>query len=350
MPEKRVDSWTIWEQCERMQGADALSRLASEHREFFADSMLVSSRWSRLPFYAAHRLMELRFVRDHGAERAFVLHGPKRTWWLNGDSGPMHEVNDAESLALTESTVGDYVRFFLCFLRADEGAFVLIESADEIQLQPDAGELGEDQERVLDLEAARSHAVPLLMRGTDATGRWLIGVTLAYGSALFAASLVVEADGITEMLDDDPIMVLDGLEVPEAPSLTPGELTSSAEPEERASEPAAGMVPVAPSSYSGLPPDEAELFVGRTTEQDMFRQVLGLAAASGSDGPGAGQVVLVEGPAASGSQRCCVACARSPASRGVTGRWSLRSSTARRSATSTRRTMRGQMARRSGRC
>jgi hypothetical protein len=42
-------------------------------------------------------------------------------------------VNDVEArLALTEATVADYVRFFLHFLRAQEGAFVLSESSEEI--------------------------------------------------------------------------------------------------------------------------------------------------------------------------------------------------------------------------
>jgi Flp pilus assembly protein TadD len=295
MPEKRVDPWTLWEQCEGRQGAEALSRLAGELPEFFADSMLVSSRWSRLSFYATHRLMELQFVRDRGVERAFVLHGPRRTWWLNGESNPMHEVNEAESLALTQSTVSDYIRFFFYFLRSDAGAFVLIESAGEVGPQADADGQNDHQDEMLALEAARNRARPLLMRGFDATGRWLVDATVAYDGSLFGTSLAVDSGGNVEMTDDEPIVELDRLAVPEAPSLKSGEITGSPELAEMTGESPADMVLAVPrGQHAGLPADTAEVFVGRATEQDKFRYVLSLAggAAGGAD---TGHVVLVHG-------------------------------------------------------
>ena len=96
------------------------SGLPANLPKIFADSKLISSRQARLSFYQSHRLMELEFVRDRGTERAFVLDGSRGTVWLNGESGPIHDTNDAESLALTKATAADYVRFFFYFLRADE--------------------------------------------------------------------------------------------------------------------------------------------------------------------------------------------------------------------------------------
>ncbi len=303
MVEKRVYPWVLWEQCERRQGAQALSRLAGQLPEFFSDSRLVSSRWSRLPFYATHRLMELRFVRDRGVERAFVLHGPERTMWLNGKSDPMHDVNDAESVALTRSTAGDYIRFFLYFLRADEGAFVLIESADEVSPRAEAGG-DEDQDDVITFEDARDRACPLPMRDVDETGRWLFDATVAYGEALFSASLAVDAGGIVEMLDDEPIGLLDAIVVPQAPLLelpeatdSPGaeEVTRATEPPVMASGPPGRMAPrTAFGQNAGLPSGTGELFVGRATEQDEFRRVLELAGGAAGD-PDEAHVVLVHG-------------------------------------------------------
>src|ERR1700753_2757202 len=103
MGEKRSQSWARWERCERKQGAEALARLAGQLPEFFADSTLLGCTWAQLPFYSDPRLMELRFARDHGTERAYLLHSPKRTLWLNGESAPMHEANEAESLSLSRS-------------------------------------------------------------------------------------------------------------------------------------------------------------------------------------------------------------------------------------------------------
>jgi hypothetical protein len=156
--EKSTEPWASWEPCEDEQGAEALNRLARNLPRYFADSKLISSRQSRLAFYESHRLMELEFLRDHGAERAFVLDGPQGTVWLNGESEPIHDTNGAESLALTEATAADYVRFFFYFLRADEGAFVLIESDEEVGPADDVGDRSDDEGKALTLEEARSKA------------------------------------------------------------------------------------------------------------------------------------------------------------------------------------------------
>lgn len=50
---------------------------------FLPDARHQSLVW--LSFDPGHRLMR-QFVCDHGVERAFVLHGPERTLWLNGAS------------------------------------------------------------------------------------------------------------------------------------------------------------------------------------------------------------------------------------------------------------------------
>ena len=127
LSEKSTKPWVSWEPCDDTQGEAALARLARNKPGVFADSKLISRRQSRLSFYQSYRLLELEFVRDHGAERAFVLDGFQGTVWLDGESEPIHDTNRAESLALTKATATDYVRFFFYFLRADEGAFVLIE-------------------------------------------------------------------------------------------------------------------------------------------------------------------------------------------------------------------------------
>jgi ATP-dependent Zn protease len=221
-PEKSTDPWVVWEPCEEEHGAAALARLARELPAYFAGSTLLSSRSSPLPFYKAHLLMELQFVRDHGTERAFALDGPRGTAWLNGSSEPMHATNEAESLALTDATVANYTRFFFYFLRADEGAFVLIESNDEIGSAEDAGHTTQeegDEDEVLTLETARRKAHRLEVSGLDATGRWLVDATVAYDGVLYSMTAAVEPDGNIEMTDDDPIGKLHGLVVPAAPSL-----------------------------------------------------------------------------------------------------------------------------------
>ena len=287
VPEKPADPWMAWEQCEGTRAAEALSRLAVQLPEFFANATLLGCRWSRLSFYAAHRLMELQVARDQGVERAFALHGPERTLWLNGDSNPIHEVNEAESLALTRSTVRDYLRFFLYFIRADSGAFVLIESADEIGPPADAGDRSENQDEALTLKAARDRARPLSMQDADESGQWIFAATMAYDGALFDASLAVDAGGNVEMLNDEPVGLLGALAIPEAPVLELEEIIIE-RPDDMVLAPAFGQ-------HAGAGAVMPESFVGRTTEQDAFHRVLDLAEAAAGD-PDEGRVVLIHGP------------------------------------------------------
>ena len=230
MPEKRTEPWAVFQECAHDDegGEAALEALASGMPAVFANSTLVGCRRASLPFYRAHELLELEIDRGSGGtDRVFVLDGADQVFWLNGESTPMHDVNDNESLELTETTVVDYVRYFMYFLRADAGAFVLIESADEVASADDA--TADDEA----LQGARSHARPLVVHGTDGSGRWLVDSTVAHGGTLFSAPLAVDPDGEVEMLDDEPIGLLDGLVVPSAPSLALEEL-KTAPPSDRA--------------------------------------------------------------------------------------------------------------------
>ena len=222
-PQEHAAPWAFWEPCEDRRGAAALDRLALAEPRYFARSALVSSRWSRLSFYEAHRLMELTFIRDHHTERAFALDGPQGTGWLNGNSAPIHDTNEAESLSLThavdEATVVEYIRFFMYFVTGDAGPFLPIESSDQITSRDDGGRRAADDPADLTLEAARAKARPLLMRGVDAEHRWLAATTIAYDGMLYSAWLAVPPDGVVEMIDDDPIGTLGGLTIKAPPAL-----------------------------------------------------------------------------------------------------------------------------------
>lgn len=221
-----AEQWASWGPCDADRGRAALELLAESSAWWlFTGATLISCRWSRLAFYHAHRLMELTLLVGHHIQRAFVLVGPAGTLHLDGSGVPMHNVNGAEGLKLTQSrvddaTVLDYIRFFVYFLRADEGAFVLIESGDEFEANDPVPEDPADPPR-LTLEAARPSARPPLMRSHDDEGRWLADATIAYDGRLSSASLAVDEEGDVTMIDDDTIGILDGLSV-RWPSLTWG--------------------------------------------------------------------------------------------------------------------------------
>ena len=124
------------ESCDVGYSEAVLSQLAEQAPALFSGTAPRPSNTSSLSFYAEHQLVELAFLRDDLVERAYVLLGSDGVHWLDGDSTPIHTVNTNESLELSDETVADYLRYFLYFLRSDGSAFILIESADEIEKVP----------------------------------------------------------------------------------------------------------------------------------------------------------------------------------------------------------------------
>jgi ATP-dependent Zn protease len=219
MAEKDMEQWVRWEPCEGADSAVALSRLTSTKPEYFANSTLVDAQSSRLSFYADHRLLKLAFTRDDASERAFVLMGDGESLWLDGSSGPIHEVNESESLRLSDETVLDYIRFFFYFVRGD-GGFVLIESPSDLDLPSVAAEAGADTEPdTLTLQQARGSVRALELQSGESPGEWLADATVAYQGALFVCSVAVRSDGTIEMVDDEPVGLLGEIEAPELASL-----------------------------------------------------------------------------------------------------------------------------------
>jgi tetratricopeptide (TPR) repeat protein len=195
---------------------------------------LVDTRWSRLSFYEAHRLMELTFVRDHQGEKAYVLDGPEGTLWLNGLSNSIHDANEAESLALTQATVDeatviDYLKFFCLFVTGDEGSFIVVESDDQFVVGKDDTDPDGDTPWIT-VEVASSKARQPQMCGVDTEGRWLADATIFYDGVLYGASFAVPPNGEVEMIDDDPIGFLRGLTV--ATPLLQWDALATADPEE----------------------------------------------------------------------------------------------------------------------
>ena len=112
MVEKSTSPWAQWELCPPDVANAALKRVTDEVPMFFADTTLESARWTSLSFYEVYRLIEVTISHKGTTEHAFFLDGKGKTWWLAGITGPVHYVNDAENLELTEDQAADYLRFF----------------------------------------------------------------------------------------------------------------------------------------------------------------------------------------------------------------------------------------------
>lgn len=250
--QKSLEPWALWDPdgdaathppaAAGSRERRALARMAESAPRYFRDAEFLSARRARLPFYRQHALVHLTFTRAGRPDRVYLLDGPDATHWLDGSSAPIHETNAAEQLALTDETVLDYTRFFLFFLRGDEGAFTLVEAPTEVRARgkDDAwfdqfrSELNFPVAKLwMRLQRAREQVKPLALGKKDEEGRWLLEAVLAYGRDLYRATLAVAPDGQITMLDDQPIDTLDELEAPAFAALG---LEPAPEPvEERAS-------------------------------------------------------------------------------------------------------------------
>jgi AAA+ superfamily predicted ATPase len=175
----------------------------------FEGAAAVLALGAALPFYPRHGLVDLRFAGPHGAGRAFLLRSAEGLVWLDGSAAPIHEVNEREALDLADARLLDYVRFFLFFVRGDEGPFVLVETP--AALPPDAAAAFQ----------------PFETKGVGEDGRPLVAATIAYGRALFRATFALARSGEIEMIEDEPLAEAAG-PLPELPALAPSPIASGA--------------------------------------------------------------------------------------------------------------------------
>jgi hypothetical protein len=216
-----LDSWVDWRPCDDVATIATLCELVAA----ISDG-LVSARIAELPFYDRRRLVELRFEGPDGTSWAYGLDDDDVVSVLDGSSEPIHDANESEELWLTDGTVLDYVRFFLFFLRADEGPFVLLESPSELDLDPDANpdEGRPEVERGQLLIGLRGSVAPPVMvpQSSDSAqpGAFEVACTVAYGDLVFGSVLEVTRDGQIDMKDDNPIGDLNGISVAWYPHLS----------------------------------------------------------------------------------------------------------------------------------
>jgi ATP-dependent Zn protease len=215
MAEKQVEGWSRWEPCDSATGEQVLARLARNEPRLFATSSYVAAQRAALSFYSEHELIEVDLAHDVGVARVFVLHGPRDTYRLDGESAPIYAVNDVEDFNLNDGTVADYLRFFLYFLRTELGAFVLVESPNDVVDVPSV-EVAPTE--ALDVDAVKGLAQPLAARDRDGD-RWCFDGTVVYDGAAFHASFAVNSDGLVEMIDDEAVGVLGAVGVLEPPRL-----------------------------------------------------------------------------------------------------------------------------------
>ena len=155
--------------------------------------------WAQLPFYKNIALVHVNdssWGKDIGPFWFLAKQG--QMFHLDGTSAPIHDANEAGPIALDESSILDYLRFFCFFVHGDEGPFYIVEDLEKSQL--DTAKMDEATNSVVG-----DSIVEAAFEGKDPKGQYIAAAIVLYGDALFSARFAMTDDGMIEMTDDDPI-------------------------------------------------------------------------------------------------------------------------------------------------
>lgn len=177
---------------------------------------LAATEWEAavlpLSFYPGLQLLHLiGKVQSGELHEGMCLVGPDASdfTWLDGTSGPIHELNERRLDCFSPSEVRDYVRFFCQFVHGDEGPFRIIEprkKGDELlpKLSRYAGRVEDDQRMLLSYEIG-DRAEPLTIERFTPGGQAHVRGLVFYGENIFRALFSVDPEGLIEMVDDEPL-------------------------------------------------------------------------------------------------------------------------------------------------
>lgn len=160
-----------------------------------AESTKVS--WRPLPFYdqvVLIRVQDSGWAPENLTLYYLTLEG--NLFRLNGTSPPIHEVNAAAPIKVTEDNVLEYLHFFCFFVRGEEGPFLIVEDIDN----PYLPEMDDKTHTVIE-----GSVRPASYEGQNEQGYYLCDGIVFYSNALFIANFAVQPSGMIEMLDDQPI-------------------------------------------------------------------------------------------------------------------------------------------------
>lgn len=177
---------------------------------------MVAYRVRPLPFWPGWMWIDALVETRTGPATAAFLYGPHGAHALDGTSALVHDINDSGLLDVsTAENACDYLRFFCGAVRGEEGPFYLIESADRFAALTGVA---------LDVSLAALAGPVTARKSVDG---WRLDALVHYGGAAFSSRFSLNAMGMIEMINDEP---LSG-DVPPVPIAFDGLLARPAGPE-----------------------------------------------------------------------------------------------------------------------
>jgi len=152
----------------------------------------------RLPFY--DDVLLLRIVDASWANDRVVLYYfmfEDKLYRLNGQSLPIHQLNEIAPLKLSMDNVLDYLRFFCFFVNGEEGPFYISEDISDPMIP------SHTDPRVV--EWISGAVKPAVFKEINESGHFILAASVFYGGAIFHSNFEVQPGGFLEMLNDEPL-------------------------------------------------------------------------------------------------------------------------------------------------
>lgn len=156
-----------------------------------------------LPMYEDVRLYSLTSGQWEPGLRICYLERAGSLLRLSGTSSPIHELNSAAPIRISDANVLYYLSFFCFFVRGAEGPFYILHDMEDELLPRGFADITMRGE-----PGARSPRQ--LFRCPRLFGRenekWRVSALVHYSNAVFHGDFLVHPGGMVEMLDDVPLL------------------------------------------------------------------------------------------------------------------------------------------------
>lgn len=146
-------------------------------------------------FYPGYRFLDLADYETVPNIRKFVLYKPGHVVVLNWTNEPIYALNEKAPIALTETTVADYVRFFFTYVRGRHGRFIITESVEDVTWR--------DEPPPAARKAIGKMLEPLHIQERGSAGDFKLVARMMFKDSLFKTTVNVQANGLVNLSDEE---------------------------------------------------------------------------------------------------------------------------------------------------
>jgi hypothetical protein len=170
-----------------------------------AEKTVVTVQRRALPFYPGHRLYKILDRRGGRPRQTQILFAPReaeipegldRLIPLNDESDTQHMLNSIYKPHLTGLEAIEYLDFFCDALSGGDGAFHVVETAEDVRWRGQAPE---------QLRIVKEVVTPIRLWSAMDANPLILDAVLTYAGTLFHAEFKVDPSGSVEMLNDQPL-------------------------------------------------------------------------------------------------------------------------------------------------